>query len=119
MLRSDHKYKYKYKYLPARFKYRISGVLRSDHGAENSSGKRLDMPSVFLQLLIAVSVKCFHRLSETVKHKRACDFDCEELHYEFFWKTGLTDLTANYLIKLTFFCKQTWQAMFEYHLQSL
>ena len=49
-----------------------------------------------------------------------CDFDCEELHYEFcFWKTGLTDLTPNYLIKLTFFCKQTWQAMFEYHLQSL
>ena len=31
-------------------------MLRSDHGAVNSSGKRLDMPSVFLQLLIAVSV---------------------------------------------------------------
>ena len=31
-------------------------MLRSDHGAVNSSGKRLDMPSVFLQLLIALSV---------------------------------------------------------------
>ena len=31
-------------------------MLRSDHGAVNSSGKCLDMPSVFLQLLIALSV---------------------------------------------------------------